>query len=389
MVKQEKFYRDSWIDIQLDHIQYNVQQLRGRLREDTEIFAVVKANAYGHGDKQVAQAALEAGATRLAVAFLDEALRLRQAGLTVPILVMGWVRPKDAPLAAEKDITVTFFQKEWLQEAKQYDYSKPLHLHMKWDTGMGRIGIRTVEELNDLVEEVKDERFFLEGLFTHFATADEAETAYYEKQKKRFEVLLSAFRAAWSEPVVIHTGNSAASMRFPEDMKHYVRFGISMYGLYPSDEVKKERPIDLKPAFSLRSRLVHVKKLHPGESVSYGATYTAEKEEWIGTIPLGYADGLIRKLQGSDVLVDGKRMKIVGRICMDQFMVKLDKAYPVGEEVTVIGTQHQEEITIDELADYLDTINYEIPCIITSRVPRLYKRGEQVVEIRNEIARDE
>lgn len=386
---QERFYRDSWIDIQLNHIQYNIKQLKERLRPETEIFAVVKANAYGHGDKQVAEAAIEAGASRLAVAFLDEALKLRQAGITVPILVMGWVRPKDAPLAAEKDITVTFFQREWLEEAKQYDYSKPLKLHMKWDTGMGRIGIRTVAELHDLLKGLTDERFLLEGLFTHFATADEAETAYYREQQERFASFLSAFRAAWNKPVTIHTGNSAAGMRFPDDMQHYVRFGISMYGLYPSEEVKKERPIDLKPAFSLRSRLIHVKKLDAGESISYGATYTADKEEWIGTIPLGYADGIIRKLQGSDVLVNGKRMEIVGRICMDQFMVKLDKSYPIGQEVTVIGSQGEEEITIDELAGHLDTINYEIPCIITSRVPRVYKKGNQIVDLRNEIGRDE
>lgn len=388
-MKQERFYRDSWVDIQLDHIRHNIQQLRDRLRKDTAIFAVVKANAYGHGDIQVAETALEAGASRLAVALLDEALRLRQAGITAPILVMGWVRPQDAPLAAEKDISVTFFQKEWLVEAKRHEYSKPLRLHMKWDTGMGRLGIRSVPELNELLAELADERFILEGVFTHFATADEADLTYYEEQKHRFDMLYTAFQDKWNKPVIIHTGNSAASMRFPEDMQHYVRFGISMYGLYPSEEVKKEQPIKLKPAFSLKSRLIHVKKLEPGESVSYGATYTTTKEEWIGTIPLGYADGLIRKLNGSDVLVKGKRMQMVGRICMDQLMVRLDKAYPVGEEVTVIGKQGEEEITMDELAGHLDTINYEIPCIITGRVPRIYKDGEQVIDIRNEIGREE
>lgn len=388
-MKQEKFYRDSWVDIQLDHIQYNIQQMRDRLEPETRIFAVVKANAYGHGDIQVAEAALEAGASRLAVAILDEALRLRQAGITAPILVMGWIRPEDAPLAAEKDITVTFFQKEWIQEAKKHEYPSPLKLHMKWDTGMGRIGIREPGELQELLAEIQDDRFILEGLFTHFATADDADLNYYKKQNERFEALLDAFRERWNKPVLIHTGNSAASMRFPEDMKHYVRFGISMYGLYPSEDVKEERPIDLKPAFSLRSRLIHVKKLPAGESISYGITYTAQKDEWIGTVPLGYADGVIRKLQGSDVLITGKRMEIVGRICMDQFMVRLDKPYLVGEEVTVIGGQNGGEVSMDEAAAYLETINYEIPCIITSRVPRVYKKGDRIVHIRNEIGREE
>ncbi|KHE67737.1 alanine racemase [Halobacillus sp. BBL2006] len=382
----ETFYRDSWVEVDLSAIEYNMNNLRKRLKPDTKIYAVVKANAYGHGDEQVAKKALESGADGLAVALLDEALKLRRAGFVCPLLVMGWTRPQDAPLAAELEISLTVFQEEWLKKVDPSALSKPLKLHMKWDTGMGRIGVRTTEEMDRILPIIKNQpSFVLEAVFTHFATADDARLDYFEEQERRFYKLLNHFERVWSENVEFHTGNSAASMRFPERMKNFVRFGISMYGLYPSDVVKEERPIDLKPAFSLQSRLVHVKKLEEQESISYGATYQTEDEEWIGTIPLGYADGWIRKLQGLEVLVDGKRHPIVGRICMDQFMIRLDQEYPIGTKVTLIGKQGDEEVTTDEVADYLETINYEVPCMISHRVPRLFIDGGQIVEINNPV----
>ncbi|MFD2923209.1 alanine racemase [Halobacillus naozhouensis] len=380
----ESFYRDTWVEINLSAITHNIEQMDKRLPPRTGIYAVVKANAYGHGDIQVAKQAIEAGAERLAVSLLDEAIKLRRAGITAPILVMGWIRPEDAPVAADQDIAVPVFQKEWLEQLEQSAFNKPLKLHMKWDTGMGRIGIRSTEELDGILSAIEANPWVeLEALFTHFATADEKDLKYYEEQAARFDTLYDHFKKVWSQPVEIHTGNSAASMRFPEDMQHYVRFGISMYGLYPSSVVKDERPIDLKPAFSLNSRLIHVKEVPPRESISYGATYQSESEEWIGTVPMGYADGWIRKLQGFEVLVDGKRHPIVGRICMDQFMIKLDREYSIGTKVTLIGKQDNVEVHTDELADYLDTINYEIPCMISYRVPRMYLKNGHMVEVDN------
>ncbi|MCA0985114.1 alanine racemase [Halobacillus yeomjeoni] len=380
----EAFYRDSWVEVDLSSIEYNINQLKQRLHTDTKIYAVVKANAYGHGDEQVAECALRAGAKGLAVSLLDEALKLRDAGIEAPILVMGWIRPEDAHVAAERDISVTVFQADWVENARLSPSAKPLKIHMKWDTGMGRIGIRTKDEMDELLSMIhKNKLMELEAVFTHFATADEEDHAYYEEQQDRFDQLFSHFKRVWSRNVEIHTGNSAASMRFPDHMKHFVRFGISMYGLYPSSVVKKERPINLKPAFSLQSRLIHVKKVPANESISYGATYQTESEEWIGTVPLGYADGWIRKLQGMEVLVDGKRHPIVGRICMDQFMVRLDQEYPVGTMVTLIGKQEHQSISMDEVADYLETINYEIPCMISYRVPRMFVDHGNIVEIDN------
>ncbi|MDC3418663.1 alanine racemase [Aquibacillus salsiterrae] len=371
MYKQSSF-RDSWVEVNLSNIAYNVHQLKKRLSKKTNIYAVVKANGYGHGDVEVASVALEAGASGLAVAILDEAVKLREAGITAPILVMGWLRPEDCQIAVDNNITVTFFQSEWLKQVKQSDLVGKLKLHMKWDTGMGRIGVRTNEELLQVLQQLDDDRLELEGIFTHFATADEENLTYFNKQQSNFERLLQVFHNHWSKPVMLHTGNSAASMRFPEQMKHYVRFGISLYGLYPSPEVKKEKPINLKPALSLHSRLIHVKKLPAFESVSYGATYTTEQEEWIGTVPLGYADGIRRKLQGMHVLIDGQFAEIVGRICMDQLMIRLPQSYPVGTKVTLIGQQGDAEILMDEVAQYLDTINYEVACMISDRVPRIY-----------------
>ncbi|SHN31959.1 alanine racemase [Gracilibacillus kekensis] len=370
----DKFYRDSWVEVNLDHIIYNIGQIKNKLKNHTEVYAVVKANGYGHGDVEVAQAALEGGAARLAVAVLDEALRLRKAGITAPILVMGWIRPEDVVVAVEYDITVTCYQKKWLEDVQKLSLSNPVKVHLKWDTGMGRIGVRTEKELLEIMPLFSHANVYLEAIFTHFATADEEDQGQLTEQFNQFERLWTTFKKAWKRhEILLHTGNSAASMRFPEKMFDFVRFGISMYGLYPSPVVKKEKPIDLKPALSLHSRLIHVKKVEAGTPISYGATYKSKEEEWIGTVPLGYADGIRRALQGTEVLVNGDRCEIVGRICMDQLMVRLNKPAKTGDKVTLIGSQQNEVVEMDEWADKLDTINYEIACMISYRVPRIYR----------------
>lgn len=372
------FYRPTWAEIDLDAVACNVKQMKQKLSSCTTIFAVVKANGYGHGAIEVAKAALDAGASALAVALLEEAVELREAGFKAPVLVLGWVSPQDAQIAAEQDITLTFFQKEWLKELQTDLFSQELKLHMKWDTGMGRLGIRTKEELQLLVKAVKGTRNIqMTGIYTHFATADEADLDYFHDQQAHFQQLIHVFETLWDGSVPIHIGNSAASIRFPSEMYQYIRFGIAMYGLYPSAAVRSEQAIDLKPAFSLYSRMVHVKKVEKETSISYGATYVTDKAEWIATLPIGYADGWIRKLQGMDVLVNGKRMPIVGRICMDQTMIRLDKEYPIGTKVTLIGKSGNNKIEMDEIANYLATINYEIPCMISERIPRLYKKSER------------
>jgi len=382
MEEQGYFYRDTWAEIDLDCITENVISVKKQLPQEVNIIAVVKANAYGHGDVQVAKTALAAGAVYLAVAFMDEAIALRNKGINAPILVLGATRPEDIRMAARLSITLTVFQKEWFEEAQKHLLAdERVSLHIKVDTGMGRLGVRNSKELK-VVEQMilEDERFQLEGIYTHFATADELDDTYFQEQLALFETIISALT---KRPKYIHSSNSAAAIRFPKAYFNAVRLGIAMYGLTPSIEIEKEIPFPLKEAFSLKSRLVHVKKLQKGDKVSYGATYESDQEEWIGTIPIGYADGWIRKLQGQEVLVGGRRSMIVGRICMDQCMVRLPSYMPIGTTVTLIGRQEERFISVNEIAAKLDTINYEVPCIIANRVPRLYKKDGKIVDIKN------
>ncbi|MCK0473876.1 alanine racemase [Halalkalibacter sp. APA_J-10(15)] len=377
----KEFYRDTWAEIDLRAIRHNMKSvcnLYHNLGRDVEVMAVVKANGYGHGAIEVAKAVLESGAAYLAVALLDEAIELRDAGIGAPILVMGRIRPEDVAIAIRYRITVTVFQIEWLYEAEHYidaDADQKLFIHIKVDTGMGRIGVRLKSELLPIVSFIsKHTNMELEGIFTHFATADEINTDYYETQHKRFLNVLTWMKELGVHIPLIHSGNSAAGMRFPDHTFNMFRFGISLYGLTPSLEIQGELPIELKPAFMLKSRLTHVKKLPAGEAISYGATYQTEADEWIGTIPIGYADGWIRKnsTNSGEVLVNGERVPLVGRICMDQCMIHLKESIEVGTVVTLIGQDHNASISVDEVAERLETINYEIVCMIGMRVPRVY-----------------
>ena len=382
-----QFYRDTWAEVNLDHVQENIKAIKGLLPDDTAVMAVVKANAYGHGDIQVAKAALDAGATSLAVAFLDEGIRLRELGIDVPILILGSTRASDAPVAARYGISVTVHGKSYIEQALEHleDSECPLHIHIKVDTGMSRIGIRTKEEMKEIEYILeKQNKIQVEGVFTHFAKADEKELGHSENQLERF---ISILHSMDSLPPMIHTSNSAAAMRMPDAYFNMVRVGIAMYGLSPSPEIKDELPVNLKPALSLYTKVKQVKQIHKGDTVSYGGAYEAKGEEWIATLPIGYADGWIRKLSGQNVLIKGKRAPIVGRVCMDQCMVRVDE--PVQEDtiVTLIGTDGNETITADELAEKLETINYEITCQLSYRIPRVYKAGGQTVGIVNMLFR--
>ncbi len=384
MEEQGFFYRDTWAEVDLDRIKANVKAIRDHLPEAVEFIAVVKANAYGHGDSQTAEAALEAGASMLAVAFMDEALALRKKGIRAPILVLGASRAEDVNVAAEEGIILTVFQEEWLARAGDVlNKDASISLHIKIDTGMGRIGIKSADELKSIEKLIKeDSRLELHGIYTHFATADELDDTYFKQQLSTFKEMLASLD---KQPPVVHSSNSAAALMHADAQFNAVRVGIAMYGLTPSLEIEPELPVQLKEAFTLHTRLVHVKKLGKGEKVSYGATYEATEDIWVGTLPIGYADGWIRRLQGQEVLVDGKRSPIIGRICMDQCMVKLPYEVQVGEIATLIGEQGEETISINEIATKLETINYEIPCIISSRVPRLYKQDGKVVELNNSL----
>lgn len=365
-------YRPTKAIVHTAAIQQNVKSLRTYLRKETAIIAVVKADAYGHGIVEVARAALQAGAEMVAVATPDEAMVLRAHGVKGDILVMAPTSIAFAQVAADLAISVTVADEKWLKEVqeKERKWKKQLKIHVKIDSGMGRVGVRdkvVLEEMIQLIDSTKDLQ--LEGVFTHFPCADDGCVPTTKAQFDRFKELVAVFPR---KPKLVHASNSAATLLYPDYSLDAIRFGISLYGIAPSSIVEKALPFPLQRAMSVESELSFVKKLEKGQSISYGATYTTETDEWIGTIPMGYADGLKRGLRGQEVLIGGERMPIVGTICMDQCMVKLPKEMSVGEKVVLIGKQGDEEITMEEWAEKIDTIPYEITVSISKRVPRVY-----------------
>lgn len=369
--KMEVFYRETYAEINLQAITYNISEMKKRLPEHVEVFAAVKANAYGHGDIECAKAALEAGVTCLLVAYLDEAISLRRAGIEAPILVLGVTHAGHAPIAAKYNISLTAFNLEWMQAVeKSLTNNQSICVHIKCDTGMGRIGLKEIAELKQMEEHLThSKKIKFSGIYTHFATADQQDEEYYQQQLTRFKQMVEQLNIL---PPYIHAANSAATLIHNDSFFTAVRVGIAMYGLTPSTEINKQLPFQLKQAFSLHSEITHIKQVSPGEKIGYGATYTAKTNEWIATIPIGYGDGWMRKLSGQEIIVAQQRMPIVGRICMDQMMVRLGDYQPVGTKVTLIGRQGNEAITVDEIAEKLETINYEVTCLVSKRVPRVY-----------------
>lgn len=381
------FYRDTWVEVNLDAIRANVEAFRRHLPAGTQLIAVVKADGYGHGAAEVGREALASGATALAVALVDEAVALRTQGITAPIFVMGYAPLEAVPLAIRHDIGLTVYHMEWLLQAKELiPPGQTLSVHVKVDTGMGRIGVRSLEELEQLAEMLTIQPSFRwDSIFTHFACADEEDADHVAEQHRLFQEWLEELRRKGYRVPKVHCNNSAAAQAYPQWGYDCVRLGISLYGYYPSPWLKRVASVPLVPALRLVSRLSHVKVVEPGATVSYGATYKATTREQIGTIPIGYADGLSRALSNRGyALHNGKRVSIVGRVCMDQTMVRIDEGTAkVGDEVVLYGRQGDEEITLDEVAEMLGTINYEVACMLGHRLPRVYLRGGRVVGVKN------
>lgn len=378
-------YRPTRAEINLDALQANYMAFRQTLPEGMKLLACVKANAYGHGAVQVAVEMQRLGADYLSVAFLDEALELRQAGIQMPILVLGYLPPHGVQAAWENDVTITLFSEEVLDTIRSMDassYPNKLKVHIKVDSGMGRLGLPPGEKLNSFIQEVMAvPHVEVEGMFTHFATADEEDKTYTLEQYRRFQGACEALRDHGYEIPIIHTGNSAVAVDMPQISFDMVRVGISLYGLYASAQVNQSK-VKLSPVLTLKTQVVFVKTLPPHSGISYGIRYTTEEEEQIGTLPIGYADGYSRMLTGkAQVLIRGRRVPVVGTICMDQCMVSLQsfakeaEEIQVGEEVVLIGQQGGETIAADELASALGTIHYEIICMLAHRVPRFYTRS--------------
>ncbi|TDO97351.1 alanine racemase [Marinomonas balearica] len=369
------FYRDTWAQIDLDRIAHNVRHIKEHSGYE-HLFAVVKANAYGHGDVEVASTALEAGATHLAVAFLDEALRLRAAIKHVPILVMGPVRLSDVALAAEQNIDITAHDIDWITQLAQYR-GPVANVHLKIDSGMHRIGLTNAHALETANSLLSDHKCInLVGLFTHFATADGSKDYYAKQLKNVAEITAGIDLAAFK---YVHQSNSAALLYHDaQPNTNSARLGIAMYGLEPNDSVSS--PIELKQALSLHSRITQIKRIQAGDKVGYGATYEANESLKVAVIPIGYADGWLRYHQNRPVSINGKKYPIIGRVCMDQSMILIDETVKTGDRVDLLDDQ----CTIEMAAKDLQTINYEIVCSISDRVPRRYMRGGKVVSERND-----
>lgn len=370
----QEYYRDTWAEIDLDAITHNVKQIKD-LHPTKEIFAVVKANGYGHGDAEVSKVAIEAGVSCLAVSGLDEALRLRNSGIEVPILVLGMTRLKDVPLAAENNISLTAHDEMWIEHLVSLPLTTPIKVHLKIDSGMHRLGLMTEEQVQKNFNRLKTAPMVeVEGIFTHMATAD-SDKEYLGHQIETFKRLIANLDL--SDVKYVHLENTATLLQKEFDFDHGIRLGLGLYGINPDKEFI---PIEfeLKPALKLLSNLVQVKKIKKGDKVGYGATYEAQEDEWIGVVPIGYADGWTRSHQGRHVIVNGYECEIIGRVCMDQMMIRLPKQFPMGTEVTLIG----DGMPVERVAKEVGTISYEILCLISDRVPRVYKQGGKTIAVK-------
>ena len=368
-------HRPAAVCVDLAAIRQNIQEEIKHLAPGQKLFAVVKANAYGHGAVRVAQEAVKAGASGFCVAILDEALELRQAGIVLPILVLGVTPVKYASLAAVNGVSLAVPNLEWLKEVESNLIQDQLQLkiHLAVDSGMGRIGFSEDDEFiaaNELL--LNNPNFDVEGLFTHFASADSSDDSYFQGQVTRFNHFKKLLKI---KPKWIHVDNTAASVFDKKVHSDLVRFGIGIYGLNPSSNPASadlETAIQLKPAMSFVSELVQVHTIHKGQGVGYGSTYIADEDQIIGTVPVGYADGFIRKFQGFKIKVGSEYCPIVGRICMDQLMVQLPYEMAVGTKVVLISNDPVAPNSLKKAADYVDSIHYEVACLLDDRLPRKY-----------------
>ena len=359
-------HRPTVVEVDLEAIRHNVRRLKPA---GAELMAVVKADAYGHGDVPVARAALEAGATWLGVALVEEGLALREAGISARILVLSELPRGAEAEAVRADLTPTVYTEEGVEalarEARAAGRALPVHV--KLDTGMHRVGLWPPERAVELCRLVVERGLELEGLWTHFASAESDEPTTLA-QLERFLRAAEAVREAGLRPRLLHAANSAATIRFPKAHLDFVRPGAAVYGLAAGPGLAE----GLRPAMTLRSRVSFVKRLEAGERLSYGHRYRLERDAWVATVPVGYADGYPRALSGkADVLIRGRRHRVAGTVTMDQLLVDCgEEPVAPGDEVVLLGAQGSERITAEELAEHAGTIGYEIVTAISARVPR-------------------
>jgi alanine racemase len=376
-------HRPTWAEIDLENLIYNLNGIKKRVGPGAKIIGVVKADCYGHGI-EVAETLQDEGIDTMAVAFLDEAIALRQKGIDrADIMLLGYTGVESISELVDWDIQPAVYQYDFAKALSDYCTAQhQVHaVHVKVDTGMGRIGWRWEEAVDEILKVAALPGIKIHGIFTHFATADCADKTFTHLQLERYTRVIKALKDKGLDIPLKHVENSAAIIDFDKTIFNGVRPGIILYGLYPSDEVKKDR-LPLKPVMTFKTRIVHLKTIHAGDSLGYGRAYIATEDRRIATLPVGYADGYTRMLSGKgvDVIIRGKRAPVVGNICMDQCTVDVTDIPDAAllDEVELFG----EHLPVEELADKLGTINYELVCMVNKRVPRVYKfMGDEHLEV--------
>lgn len=378
----EKYYRSTYVNVDLNAIVSNFQVFQ-KLHPTKTVIPVIKANGYGLGSLPIARHLMRNGAEFFAVATLDEAIELRMHGIKAKLLVLGVIPIADINKALQHRVAVTVPSKAWLTEVIKNipeENVKDQWFHIKVDTGMGRLGVKDVSEYQEIIDIIeKEEHLVFEGVFTHFACADEPGDSM-NKQQNLFEEIVNQA----TKPAYIHSQNSAGSLMKDTQFCNAVRVGISLYGYYPSNYVKENVKVHLKPSAQWISEVVQRKLLQPGDSVSYGSKYTASEATHIAIIPVGYADGYPRLMSGAYVNVNGHQCEVIGKVCMDQIIIKVPEEIKIGDKVILMDHHVDSPQAAENLARQQHTINYEVLCNLNRRLPRIYY-GAEVVEINNEL----
>ena len=379
---KSKITAPTWAEINLDNIKFNLSNIKKILKEDTKICGVLKANAYGHGSVEVAKLLEKEKVDYFAVARLEEAIELRENDITLPILCLGYIPEESLEIAIINNIIITIYSLEMAQKIN--DIAKCIKekafVHIKIDTGMTRIGFQPNKEaIIDITQIYELGNINVEGIYTHFATADEINKEFTNTQAQRFKFMVEQLELLGINIPIKHVSNSAATMDLPDLKFDMVRCGIVLYGHYPSDSVLKER-LALKPAMTLKTTVAHIKEVEPGVGISYGLKYKCNSKERIVTIPIGYADGFTRMQPNPKVWIKEQSFDVVGRICMDQCMVRIDKDIniEVGDPVIIFGEENR---SAENIANNLGTINYEVLCMVSRRVDRVYMERNAILQV--------
>lgn len=385
----KKILRPAWAEIDLDAIAYNTRNIK-KLIGDKDLIAVVKANCYGHGVIDIIPTLLENGVSRFAVAMISEALEIRDNKITAPVMILGFTPLYLGEELINNNIEQTVYDLDYAKELSKIALAlnKKAKIHIAIDTGMGRIGFLPNEKSIDNITEICSlEGIEVIGIFTHFSTSDEKDKEYSHEQFTKMLSVMDTLKKRGIDIPLKHVANSGAIIDLPDTYLDAVRAGIILYGYYPSDEIDKNN-LALKPALTLKATITNVKTLEKDMYVSYGRTFKTSNETIVATIPVGYADGYLRKLaENGKVIIKGEFAPIIGRICMDQFMIDVTNIpdVKIGDEVILLGEKNGLKYNADDMAKKLDTINYEVTCMLKSRLPRVYIKDTHIINVKNHI----